>query len=411
MHPNVRRLCAGLDTSTPVLVLGGNESGLSVVRSFGRTGVRVSAAGTYQVAADSRYVDEYLYRPPECGDIEFFHELLLGSSSRFDGYMLFACGDDAVQFVAENRHVLDGRYVLEHNIPEIQLAMLDKRRTLDLAASAGISVPKHWPIEDIRKVMEIRDDLAYPTMLKPFDTYRFRQQFGSKSYVRAENPAVLVESAQQLIDAGIPFMICELIPGGDDLACSCYAFIGRDGKPLVAFTKRCVRRLPMNSGGGTFQITEHLPDVYETGLRFFASIGLQGIGNIEFKRDTRDGLLKVIECNVRMTAVQEEIVQAGVDIALLSYRYSTGQDCPFLDPVDEFVAAWSPVRDWYAHRELKRKAGQSLLAWLRSLKCKKLVIPLFAWDDLRPVLLLTVRLIAMLPSRVVSRAVRAVKQT
>jgi predicted ATP-grasp superfamily ATP-dependent carboligase len=363
------------------------------------------------MTADSSYLDEYLLRPQEWKSVHFYRELLLSSSSKFDGYMLFACGDDAVQFVAENRSVLQNRYLIEHNIPEVQLAMLDKQRTLELAAKAGLAAPKHWPIEDLQNVIDIQNELAYPSMIKPFDTFRFRQEFDSKSYLRADDPCALVESAQRVIDAGIPFMVCELVPGGDDLACSCYAYIGRDGVPLVAFTKRCVRRFPMNIGAGTFQITQHLPDVFEAGLRFFESVGLQGIGNIEFKRDLRDSLLKVIECNVRMTAVQEEIVQAGVDIALLSYRYSTGQHCPSLEPVDEFVAAWSPVKDWYAHRELQKKTGQTLLAWLRSLKCKKFVIPIFAWDDLMPLMLSIGRLIKALPFRVVRRVARIVRES
>ena len=52
------------------------------------------------------------------------------------------------------------------------------------------------------------------------------------------------------------------------------------------------------------------------------------MGNVEFKRDTRDGRLKLIECNHRFTAANELVRRAGIDLARIAYDRACGDDVP-----------------------------------------------------------------------------------
>ena len=54
----------------------------------------------------------------------------------------------------------------------------------------------------------------------------------------------------------------------------------------------------------------------ELGLAFLRGAGVRGLANVEFKRDERDGRLKLIECNYRFTAPNEQFRRAGMDLAL-----------------------------------------------------------------------------------------------
>ena len=45
----------------------------------------------------------------------------------------------------------------------------------------------------------------------------------------------------------------------------------------------------------------HDPELVELGLRSFRAIGYRGVGSIEFKRDDRDGRLKMIELDLRLS--------------------------------------------------------------------------------------------------------------
>ncbi len=76
-------------------------------------------------------------------------------------------------------------------------------------------------------------------------------------------------------------------------------------KPLVVFTKRKLRQNPPGFGVGCYHITQLGPAVAEMGLRFLQAADFRGIANVEFKRDARDGTLKMIECNARFTAANE----------------------------------------------------------------------------------------------------------
>ncbi len=65
-------------------------------------------------------------------------------------------------------------------------------------------------------------------------------------------------------------MICELIPGPDSQLSRYYTYITHDGQALFHFTKRVLRRYPVNEGPASYHMTQWLPDTAELGKRFFS---------------------------------------------------------------------------------------------------------------------------------------------
>ena len=90
-------------------------------------------------------------------------------------------------------------------------------------------------------------------------------------------------------------LLVEKVPGPDDLLCSYYTYLDADGEALFDFTKRIIRRFPVGMGNGCYHITDRNPEVREVALKLFRHVGLRGLANAEFKRDQRDGRLKLIE--------------------------------------------------------------------------------------------------------------------
>ena len=124
---------------------------------------------------------------------------------------------------------------------------------------------------------------------------------------------------ERIIPTGLAVIVTEIIagPGGERLEyCSYYSYLDADGEPLFHFTKRKPREYPLVFGGGTYHVSGWDPEVAEAGLRFFQGVGLRGIGNVEFKRDGRDGRLKLIECNPRVTAADRLVQRAGLDLGV-----------------------------------------------------------------------------------------------
>jgi len=378
-----------LDVSTPVLVMGGMENALSIVRSLGRVGVRVSVSSAPNCfACRSRYCADSFPVAVEAHQSSFWEKLLLSEQKPLKGNMLLACSDDAIQFVAQHKEALLAHYVVDENIPELQKAMLDKQKTLEMAREAGCPIPLFWNVNSLADVNSLvdgnsDDSVTFPVMIKPINSHIFRRTYPGKKYLMAKNFQELVSTVTETLEKGVEVMVCEMIPGPDSQLSSYYTYIDDQGNALFHFTKKVIRRFPVNHGGATYHITEWDEDTAEMGERFFRGIGFRGLGNIEFKRDLRDGKLKVIECNARFTAAQELLVRCGLDISLIVYRRLSGQSVPKSTGYRDRVRLLNPVGDYRAYKQLRERGEITFWTWLASLIHKQNFF-YFRVDDLGP---------------------------
>ncbi len=375
-----------IDTSMPVLILGGKENALSLTRSLGRVGIKVSVSGPPDCwGIYSSHCSERYYFPRSTDPKTYWGNLLLGPSPVItERQILLPCSDNAIEFLAENEAELRQRFVLDGGLAEQRLDLLDKRRTLEMAKAAGIATPKSWPVTRGEDFAEKIADMQFPLIVKPHNTFKFARVFGRKFFQVRSGLDELMEKVRLAHQRGFDVSIVELIPGPDDLLSSYYTYIDDDGACLFHFTKRIFRRYPMNCGGATYHATEWLPETAIEGLKFFKNTGFRGLGNIEFKRDLRDNKLKIIEVNARFTAAQELAVRAGMPIDLMVYCQLTGQTIPSVQSFETDLRYWYPVKDFLAFLELRRLGQLSFSGWVRSFDPKRNVSPLFDPGDLKP---------------------------
>jgi predicted ATP-grasp superfamily ATP-dependent carboligase len=164
---------------------------------------------------------------------------------------------------------------------------------------------------------------------------------------------------------------------------SYYTYITPDGDTLFRFTKRIIRRFPVNEGGATYHVADWLPETAELGQRFFEGIGLQGLGNVEFKRDPRDGKLKLIESNLRFTQPQQLLVDVGMDSALIIYNHITGRPLPYTGSYRTNATLLFPESDYYAFRQLNARGEITLAQWLGGI-ARRHSLPYFSLSDSWP---------------------------
>ena len=375
-----------LDTGTPVLVLGGKENSLSLTRHFGRLGIVVRASGTANCwAMHSRYCREKFPVPEGVDAGTFWTKLLLSDDGgNLDGHIVLACSDAAIEFLAANRAGLTRRYILDDADPQLQTALLDKARTIELARDAGISAPNFWKIESDADIEKLRGAVTFPVMVKPIHSHRFAQVFHRKLFIVRSGFDEMAEKLRLVRAHHLEAMVVEMIPGPDALLSSYYTYVDRSGRNLFHYTKRVLRQFPVNGGGACAHLTEWLPETAEMGRKFFDAVGFRGLGNIEFKRDPRDGRLKIIEVNARFTASQELAVRAGMPIHLVVYCHLTHQPVPQIRAYRQFLHYWFPLRDLLAFVELRRRGEMGIIDWLRSVLPYRHVFPLWALHDLAP---------------------------
>jgi D-aspartate ligase len=375
-----------LDVSRPVVLLGGGASTLAAARSLGAAGIPVYVSGRSGCRAmRSRHCS--LALPVHEGDDahRYWQRLLISEPDpRLAGSVILVGCDESLEFVEANEAALRERYVVEEFLPNLRRAMLDKLETLALARDAGVPIPNYWPVDTVEDVLAVRAELRFPVMVKPLNSLTFMEEFGRKLFIIRDDFDEVVEKVAMCRERGHKVMVVEMIPGPDSLLSSYYTYRTHQGKLLYDYTKSVIRRWPVNRGGACFHQSEWLPETAEMGRRMFDGIGWQGIGNVEFKRDLRDGQLKIIEVNGRLTAGHPLVTRGGAPIDLIIYAHLTGQELPRFESYSQALRLWDPLRDFMAFLQLRKSGELSFSGWLRSVFAQRIVLPFFSLDDPRP---------------------------
>ena len=385
----------------PAVVLGGNANAVSVVRSLGRRGVAVTVYGDqHPHVGRSRFCTEYvdLGSGPALADRWLQHLL-----ERPRAAVLLPCDDQGLALIARNRaSLVRAGYRPFEADDAVAVAMLDKARTYQLASEAGIPVPWTVSVHAAAAIDGAIQRLGFPFALKAVDSQAFARVYPQRKAFVVRSA---IEARRVWADAtshGLGLVATDIIPGGDDRLCSYYAYVDDDGRPLVELTKRKVRQYPRGFGLGSFEITDDAPDVRRAGAAFFAAVGIRGLANVEFKRDPRDGSLRLIECNHRFTASNELVRVAGIDLAWLSYARLAGTPPPPLDRYRPGVTLWNPLRDLRSIAAATRDGDARVGDWLPGL-LRRHVLPVFRLDDPGPTIAHHAAMLARLPARLGAR--------
>ena len=368
----------------PAVLLGGETIAVSAARSLAPTGVPVYALGdATDPVRRSRHCHEFVEVGSKGGVQERYMRWLADSGPR--GAVVIPCDDDGIELIARGRARLEslGYLPVEGN-DEALLGMLDKERTYALCRQIGVPCPRTATVSTREEAERAAGEFAYPCALKPRESHVFAQHFGILAKaVPVGSPEELVAAFERTAELGVSMLVTEIVPGPDHELCSYYSYLDADGRPLYHFTKKKERQYPPEFGLGCYQLTTWDPEVAEIGLRFFQGAGLRGIANVEFKRDSRDGSLRLIECNARLTAANEQVRLAGLDIPLLAYSRVTGTPGPRLGSYKLGVPLWHPIEDVRAMLAYRRRGELTVRAWLRSL-LRRQRFPLFRLDDPLP---------------------------
>lgn len=377
-----------LNTDVPVLVLGGRENALSITRNLGRHGIPVRVSGPQDCwGRFSRHCKQAFTIPKGTSHRGYWEELLLsGNHRQLHGSVLLCGSDTALEFVAANQDALLEQYRLPDFHSELTLALLDKKKTLELAREANVPAPGFWDVKNERDLEALEGQLAFPVMVKPIHSHRFIPVMGRKLFIVKSGMDELAAKVRLCWEKGLEIMVVEMIPGPDSTLSSYYTYLDRGGDMHFEYTKRVIRRYPENRGLTCHHASPWLPETAQAGRAFFRGIGFYGLGNIEFKRDPRDNLLKVIESNARFTAAQELVLQCGIPIDLICYCHATGQARPEVPKDYADLRMWYGFRDTLAFLEQRKSGNLTASQWLRSIEPMKSVSPLHDFRDPFPTL-------------------------
>jgi predicted ATP-grasp superfamily ATP-dependent carboligase len=195
----------------------------------------------------------------------------------------------------------------------------------------------------------------------------FRQQYGRQAVICERDAEV--EEAYGQMEAWEP-MVQDLIPGGDDELYSLGAYLSEALEPLGLFCGRKVRQTPPGIGTARLAEAVWVQEVVDAGVELMRTLGCNGLAQVEYKRDPRDGRFKLMEINPRLWQWHSLATACGVDLTLIAYRDQTGER---VEPVQS--------------NGRRRTWALALMPNERPLLPRPpFVEPTVAWDDPKPAL-------------------------
>jgi len=312
----------------PAIVLSSHTIGLGVIRALGMMDIPVIVVYYRQddMGYLSRYVREKIRSPhPEEHEDDFVN-LLIELAKRHGGSVLFPVDDATLSAVSRHKALLDKYYMVACTEWSISEQFIDKKHTYALAESIGVPIPKTIIPESAEDVEKYGQMVEYPCVVKPRLGHRYSEAFGKKM-VRADNLDQMLIAYREAAGIGVEVMLQELITGDDTHGVNYNSYFW-DGKALVEFTAEKVRLAPQGFGVPRVLVSKNIEEVVEPGRKILRAMGFYGYSCTEFKRDSRDGVYKLMEVNGRHNLSTLLSIRCGINFPWLMYKHLVQGELP-----------------------------------------------------------------------------------
>jgi D-aspartate ligase len=307
-----------------VVILGGAHGTLALARSLGSQKVPV-----WLVSADTPMpgLSRYAHRkiawpgPDEAGAVAFL--LDLAATHGLGGFLLIPGGDAEVRLVSQSIDQLSAVFRVVPPAWEQLKWVCEKPLLYRRARELKLAIPPTYDFNSLEQASAAQ--LRYPVVLKPNmgGPSRFARAKVILAGDRASFLAAYGDAAQEI---GIENVVVqEMIPGGGESQFS-YAALWDRGTPVAEFTARRTRQYPVDFGyTSTFVEVIDEPQLIGAARQLLGSIAHHGLVEVEFKRDPRDGLMRILDVNPRPWSWFGLAAAAGVDLGAMLWAIESGR--------------------------------------------------------------------------------------
>jgi predicted ATP-grasp superfamily ATP-dependent carboligase len=378
-----------------------HHGSVGAIRSLGRVGVPVYAIveDPLTPAARSRYLQGDLVWPTTGAETE---EVLVEGLARLGRKLprrsvAIATDDEAAVVLAEHAAELEEWYLIPRVPPTLPRMLTSKRGLYELCHQHGIPTPAASFPSTVGEVASFAARASFPVVVKNVDPW-----------VRLRKPAVsgttIVATAEELRTRAdgwpspLNVLLQEYIPRNEAEDWIFHGYCDRESASLVAFTGVKLRSWPPHAGVTTYACSVPNAELADQAEGFFRLLGYQGVVDLDWRFDRRDGSYKLVDFNPRLGA-QFRLFQntAGIDVVRALHLDLTGREVPAHEPMvgRRLIVENLDVPARLAYRDERLPLAP---ASLRSLPTE------FAWavaDDPAPLLAMTVRFGWMVMQRIV----------
>lgn len=351
--------------------------------------VSVVASDPREPALRSRHAERTFVIAPPAEHHRAVADLVSVAGSFAAPPVLFYGSDATLLLVSRARERLGAHFRFSLPSHELVETLVDKARFAELAKERGIPVPECVHSEDLRYGTDILARLRLPCAFKPNVHIGWLSRRAAVDHMpRKALRADTKEQALALYDELAPlgsFVVQRWIEGGEDSVVSFHCYADEHSRVLGWFVGRKIRTYPKEAGVSTYLELVHEPEVAAMGFDIVSRLGIVGPLKIDFKRDSKSGVLYVLELNTRFTLWCHLGTASGVNLPAIAHAHLSGLAVPDQEGYATDVRWLSFGDDVRTFLRSYRPSGElGLLGWLRSYRSKK-VYDVFEWTDPAPV--------------------------
>ena len=301
---------------------GQNRAALAVTRALGRLGhhVVVGDRRLNSIAQASRYCRHRVAYPDPVKAPDAFVDALAALTRELDIDVLIPVADITTFLVTGHR------FRFGCDVPcasaDVVARAANKVEIVATAERIGVPVPRSVVVRCAHEVPSV-EHLGYPLLVKPWQSrIRTADGWASTSVSYADSHAQLKKDLERRPAYEFPVLLQERLVGPGVGVFACY----HEGQSVALFSHRRLRERPPWGGVSVLCASAAVdPAAGSFATRLLDEIEWQGVAMVEFKRDERDGVPKLMEINGRFWGSLQLAIDSGVDFPALLMQTVTGE--------------------------------------------------------------------------------------
>jgi D-aspartate ligase len=339
----------------PVIIFGDYIAAYGVIRALGPRHIPiyiVSQSGN-GLCIHSRYVKKVLSLP--ANDADFINKLKdwISLNIGAEAVLMVAGEDDYLDILSQHHDSLEPKLKCTFPPWDIVRKVRNKRETYKIAENFGIPIPQTYFIESEGQLKEILSNtlnmMRYPLLMKSEQSKKFLVKYGTKGVI-SNNKKEVFENYDRYDGFMGELLLQEMIPGGENQLLNFIGIYNKKSDPIQIFMNR-KRRSSGQFLSCTLMESMWSEDILYYSNRLIREIGYFGYANPEFKYDERDGSIKLMEINGRISMSNSHALRCGLNIIHTLYReVLEGPLKPqevFEKNYQDHVLWWAPINDLF----------------------------------------------------------------
>ena len=332
----------------PALICGDDFPAYGTIRALGPKNVPIYLVhhNKNSFVKRSRFIRKSFHIIPENDNfIEHLHDIAkqIGGEA-----VIIAAGDNYLDSLSRNINSLPDGFRCTFHGWNIVSQVRRKNITFEKCNEIGVAFPKYYYVHSKEELEEVLSslDIPFPLILKTDNSHELHAKYGNKVVI-ARNKQEVKQAYEYHDGFWNSLVLSEYISGSEKQLVNLMAAGDANGQPVEVFMNRKIR--------SSDRLVACLMEPYyseillETSLKLMKHLGYYGYFNPEYKIDPRDGSLKLMEINGRVTVTSSHALLYGCNLPHAMYQCALGKTVPLrIMPNERFdrVLWWRPVSDF-----------------------------------------------------------------